>query len=59
MNEKLADLTMIDDTTIVPTLIVQDDEQVLTTNTVPSERTDTLDNEEVTQVEFASIETTV
>ncbi len=43
MNEKLADLKMVDDTaiaTIVPTLIVQDDE-------------------EVTQVEFASIETTV
>jgi hypothetical protein len=43
VNEKLADLKMVDDTaiaTIVPTLIVQDDE-------------------EVTQVEFASIETTV
>jgi len=40
VNEKLTDLKMLDDTTIVPTLIVQD-------------------NEEVTQVEFASIETTV
>ncbi len=40
-------------------ITMQRDEQVLTTNTVPSERTDTVDNEEVPQVEFASIETTV